>query len=436
MRAQFVIILLAGALTSATVLAEQPASPSAAASQPARLTLSEAEAKMVAHNRELQAARRALEGVKADVITAGQRPNPTVSLSSVHIYPNPSVPNGGLGSGSLREKQIDTVIGVNQLIERGGKRELRVAAAEKAAQASSEDLADTLRQLRALLRGAYYDLLMFQEKARVTSESAALFSKTLGAAELRLKAGDISPVDVARIRVDALRAQNDARQAQADRAKAQLTLAYLIGSEDAAAYRIEATDPWPPLQEGSSRPELEEVLARRPDVKAAQARIEAAEQARDLARSLRTRDVTVALQYEHFPVNGAGGDENSYGVGVSFPLFARYHFEGEIQRAEVALTAARENLGRVRALALSEIERVHTDMAAAADRLHRFKDVLLIQAQKAADGAEFAYRHGAIGVMDLLDARRTLKATQVDALTAQNDYAKALAAWQAAISDQ
>ena len=44
--------------------------------------------------------------------------------------------------------------------------------------------------------------------------------------------------------------------------------------------------------------------------------------------------------------------------------------------------------------------------------------------------AEFAYKNGAIGVMDLLDARRTLRAIQIDAATAQADYAKALAAWQ------
>jgi cobalt-zinc-cadmium efflux system outer membrane protein len=32
--------------------------------------------------------------------------------------------------------------------------------------------------------------------------------------------------------------------------------------------------------------------------------------------------------------------------------------------------------------------------------------------------------------MDLLDARRTLRAIQLDAAAAQADYAKALAAWQ------
>ena len=40
--------------------------------------------------------------------------------------------------------------------------------------------------------------------------------------------------------------------------------------------------------------------------------------------------------------------------------------------------------------------------------------------------------------MDVLDARRTLRATRLDALTAQADFSKALASWQAAteLSDE
>jgi len=60
--------------------------------------------------------------------------------------------------------------------------------------------------------------------------------------------------------------------------------------------------------------------------------------------------------------------------------------------------------------------------------------VLLAEAQKAAEGAEFAYSRGAIGVMDLLDARRQLYATRLEASGAQADYAKSFAVWQAAIA--
>jgi cobalt-zinc-cadmium efflux system outer membrane protein len=166
-------------------------------------------------------------------------------------------------------------------------------------------------------------------------------------------------------------------------------------------------------------------------VQAAQARVELADKNRELARASRTRDITGSAQFQHFP-----GDfsNNTFGVGVSVPLFTNYYFEGEIRRAEVELQSARDNLERVRALAQGEIARSRADLDAALERVQRFRDTLSQEAQRAADGAEFAYSKGAIGVLDLLDARRQLYATRLEASNTLADYAKSLAAWQAAIT--
>jgi cobalt-zinc-cadmium efflux system outer membrane protein len=388
----------------------------------ASLSLRTADALLLQKNRELQVARRAVEAAEAQTLVAGQRPNPNLSLNTVNISPN-----RGVGGGALRDKAVDSSVRLDQLIERGNKRELRIAAAKQLEAASGEDLADMLRQQRLIMRGSYYDLALAQDKVAISADTAALFQRTLAAAEQRLKAGDIASSDVARIRVDALRAQNDARAVEADRRRAQFALAYLIGVEQKADV-LGATDAWPAPQAAAAI-EMEQLIERRPDVRAARARIEAANEARELARSLRTRDVSVGVQFEHFPDN-FGNTSNSYGVGVSVPLFTRNYYEGEIAQATAAWNAAKDNLERTRALAQSEISRALADLAAAAERLARFQENLLAEAKKSSDSAEFAYKNGAIGVMDLLDARRTLRAIQLDAASAQADYAKALAAWQ------
>jgi outer membrane protein, heavy metal efflux system len=386
------------------------------------LTLRDAEMLFAERNREVQLARRATEGAEAEILTARARPNPTLSIGTTNISPS-----AGIGAGSLRDKRIDTTVGLSQLIERGGKRELRTQAAEYTAAAVHGDELDTLRQQRAALYSAYYDLVLAQERIRVTEETAAAFGKTVEAADRRLKAGDIAPTEVARINVDALRAQNDARTARAEREKAQLALAYLIGA-DREARRINAVEGWPDLH-ASFDVDLERVLTGRADVQAAQARLNASERSRDLARSLRTRDVVAGIQYERFP-----GDvsNNSYGFNVSVPLFTSYYYQGEIRRSEVEYQAAQEQLERVRAQALAEIGKATSDLTAATERIRRFREVLLAAAEKAANGAEFAYTRGAIGVMDLLDARRQFYATRLEAIAAQADYAKALTAWRAA----
>lgn len=398
------------------------------------LTLGAALDRIAARNRDVQSARRALEASRANVLAAGARPNPNLSFGAGAINPK-----AGIGAGNLRDKTVDTFVRIDQVIERGNKRELRIDNARALENAAGADLSDAVRQQRLAVAAAYYDLLEAQERVAVTAENVDLFARTIAAGEQRLKAGDIAAADLTRIRVDSLRAQNDARLAEADRVRAQVGLAFLIAAEGDAA-RLRAIDPWPipalPAVPGAEPdPDLAAAVEKRPDVRSAQLRIEAAAQARELARRLRTRDVSVGAQYDHYPSSATNtlGSGNSFGVSMMVPLFWRYGYEGEIRRAEVDYFAAQDQLERVRASALTELARARGDLRAAAERLVRYDASLLVEARRSAEYAEFAYRNGAIGVMDLLDARRVLRATQLDAAQARSDHAKALAAWQAAL---
>ncbi|MCB4811942.1 TolC family protein [Methylovorus menthalis] len=391
------------------------------------LSLSQAERLLQANNREVLFARRALEGSQADKLSAGQKPNPVLSLSSTNFKLH-----GSNGNGGLQDKTLDSIVRVDQLIERGGKRELRTAVAEDAIKASRFDLQDSMRQQTLNLRSSYYDLLLAQQAELLQQENQAIFDKVLQSAELRLKAGDISATDVARIRVDALRAKNDVRQAQADREKAQAILAYMIGQErNASSLRL--TDEWPTL---TSAPDTQNtdvtLLDQRADIQAAAARTAQAMEARKLAESLQTRDITVGVQYEHYPDDS----RNTVGAAVSIPLFTNYQYQGEIARAEVNLTTAEEARQQTQAIALGEISRARADLNAAIDKVRRYDEQMLAEAKTAADAAEFAYQHGAMGVTDLLDARRVYRTLQLDAANARADYAKSLAAWQAATQPQ
>jgi len=389
------------------------------------LTLPGAEGLLGAKNRDIAVARRVLDQARADVQVAGQPPNPQFTWSTTSINPHL-----GVGSGNLRSKTVDSVARIDQVIERGNKLNLRVDTARRLETAAGQDLSDTGRQQMLALRSAYYDLLAAQDKVVTSEDTAQLFGKSVDAAQLRQRAGDLAASDVSRIRVDALRAQNDARAAQADLSRARLALGYLIGAEAQAA-EIRAVTPWP-ARGALAAAGTDDMVNRRPDVRAAQARVEAADKARELAQAQRSRDVSVGVQMEHYPTgdNNTLGSGNSVGFSVSVPLFLRHNNEGTIARAQADWYAARDNLERVRALAQSDVLRARNDLDSAAERLNRFEADLLPAAQKAADAAEFAFKNGAIGVMDLLDARRTLKSVLIDAANARADHAKAWAAWQ------
>ena len=381
---------------------------------------------MLARNRDIQLARRAIEGAEANTIAAGAPPNPNLTVGVGSI--NPSV---GVGGGAYRDKTVDTSIRIDQLVERGDKRELRVATSQSLKLAADHDYRDTVRQQTLAVRGAFYDLMLAQDRLVIAEETTRLFDRSVAAAELRFKAGDIAASDVARLRVDALRSTNDLRSVTADVQRARLTLGLLIGAEDRAS-TIRAVDAWP-LASNLPAEAAGDVVDQRADVRAAMARADAARVARDLARSQRTRDVSFGVQYDHYPSSPANtaGNGNFYGISVSIPLFARYNFEGEIRRAESDYAAAMEALDRARAQARADVSRAYSDVLASAERLKRYDEALVVEARKSAESAEFAFRNGAMGVMDLLDARRTLRAIENDAAQARSEFAKARAAWEA-----
>jgi len=388
----------------------------------ADLSYAAAEARMLERNRDLVAARRGAEAAAAQVTIAGMRPNPVATVGTTGYGPS-----SGIGAGPLHEKRLDTVVRLDQLIERGGKRELRIDAARAVEHAAQVDVAEVARQQRALLATAYYDLKLAQSRIDLLDEVVALYERTLAAARTRLDAGDIARADVARIEVDRERARNDARSAGADLARARVALAVLMADE-AAAPALRAVDPWPAPVDAPA-PDADAIADARIDVQAAQARVAAAERARDLARSLRTRDVTVGVQVERYP---GTTPVTTLGFGVSIPLFVFNDYSGEIQAAEVARHAALDTLERTRALARAGITRARAEVQAARDRLERYDTTLLPAADRVAQAAEFAFGRGASSVIDVLDARRTWRAIRLEALAAQAEHARALALLRAA----
>lgn len=385
---------------------------------PWRLTLEEAQQLLSERNRDIRAAQRAVESAQADGLTAAQTPPSVFSANSTSINPS-----AGIGAGNLIDKRVDTVIRIDKPIERGGKRELRVAAADSGIVAARADAEDVARQQRLQLTAAYYDVKLAQEVLHISEETAALYQESERATALRLRAGDIAPSEANRLRVEALRARNDLVQAQAQLKRAQFTLAAVLSREDQAQQLI-AADAWPASTTAPPAAQPDATWEQRADVRAAASRVSQAEAAFRLARAQASTDITVGVQYERFPPDG----RNMYGVGISVPLFVGERQEGAIRRAGIDRAAADAALERTRAQAQTDLARARTDFDTAQARLARYESELLPSAQKAADAAEFGHQHGALGLLDVLDARRTLRAVRIEAEQAHADAAKAQAA--------
>jgi len=411
-------IALAGAPLASSVHAQQNVEID--------LTLQHAEELLLAADHDLLAIRLAARAAHADVITAGEAPNPQLSFNS-----SGGNIKTGIGTGYPWDKRLDSVLRIDQPLERGGKRGLRVKAASSAAAAADLDINDVLRTAKQSLTASYYDLKYAQEAEESYSSLLDFERQSLTAAESRQHAGDASAIDVARLRIEAARAESDWLHAKQATRQAQIALAELLGLGDSSE-QLHAGDEWPTLvaAHAADTSNVIDFVSKRPDVQAAQQRANAATRNLELAQAQRTRDVTVGVQYEHDLT--LGPVVNSWGVGVSVPLFVRNRYEGEIARAHADRDSAAEALEHIKLNAQLEIEQANADLSFATQRMKKYQSEVVDDARASSEAAEYAYQRGALGLTDLLDARRAYQAVKLDSLDAHNAYAKALAEWRAA----
>lgn len=397
---------LLAALLPLTGLAQSPA--------PEPLEFAAAERILLDANPAIQQARAAQAAARAGIDMAGARPNPQLTLGSTSTDP------GRAGTRGFWNSWTDNTVRVDQLVERGNKHDLRLAAADLNLSASGADLANTIRLARIDLANAWLDLRVAREIRRIANENAALAQRAADAAEVRGKAGDLAGVDVARFRADAARVANDALQAELAHARARIALAQLLGNRLPSA-QLDTSDDWPaaaPPPVGDS--------GERPDLLAARQRTQQAGALRELARAQRTRDVSVGIQYEHAGANANNSySTTSYGLSISVPLFINYDYRGEIARSEADYSAAEQQLLATRAAVGNEQARLQAELDAARARHQRLREVVLPAAEKAARGADVAIQKGAMSLTDYLDTQRSLRSARIETTLARADLARA-----------
>jgi len=383
-------------------------------------------------NPDAQAAQRAAQAALADVRAANRAPAPVLStgVSSIDLQ-------RGTGAGSFwHDKTIDKSLGLDWTWERGNKREWRTEAAERAARAARADGQDTrvVQQIGAL--GAFYDLLAAQERLQILQDLAESAGALARSATLRLKAGDLSAQEASRIAIESERAQTELESARLTRQLAMQALAGWMG-QAVPVSGWQAQGPWPQWQVEPAAADIDALVEQRPDVVAARERLAAAQAALQAAQALTQADPTLGATFDHYP---DGQQTHRWlALRISVPLNGFSRFEGEIGRAQAQKDQASDLLAKARIQALAELQGLLQSWQGHRARLQAYATRILPQAQQVAMQAELAYNKGALSLTDLLDARRTLRSTQLEATVVQNDHAHALGAWQlrsAAAQDQ
>ena len=417
----FLIGALVGAAHPWASAADAPTAPAAAAASTLNL---QQVLQAARQNPDVMAAQRAAVAARADVQAADRAPAPTLSagVSSIDLQ-------NGVGSGSFwTQKRLDKSLGLDWTWERGNKRALRTEVAERSARAAQADDSDMAVMQQIGAQNAFYDLLAAQQRLQTVQAIAQSAQQLADTAARRLKAGDLSAQEAARTRIEAERARADVHSAQLEQQQATQVLSVWTGQKPPVGGWT-AQGNWPTSAPGAAQAEdaIDALVEQRPDVAAARERVAAAQAALQAAQALRSVDPSIGASFDHYP--DGTRTNRLLALRISVPLTGGQRYDGEIGRALAQEQQSQDLLQKARLQARSELMALMQGWQASAGRLKIYDEQIVPQAAQVAAQAELAYSKGGLTLTDLLDARRTLKTTQLEALAVRNDHAKALGTW-------
>jgi len=360
----------------------------------------------------LASARARSDAASANEITAGLRPNPVFSSANEDF--NVFKPS----EFDIRRKQEFTD-NVSQLFERGRKRQARVESARLATRVSQDTYRDTERQVEAVVKTSFVGLLLAKANLQLARDNLKDYQETVRLNEIRLRAGEISPTELDRIRLEQARFENDLLSAQLAVDQSRVQLENLLGLADFPADFD--------VQGELSAPELpftladlaQKALAARPDFRAAQDSARKAEADVRLADANGTTDVVAGAEYKR---NGA---DNTIGFTFQVPLRIFDRNQGEKLRTRRELDSSRYAETAARIAVVSDVQQAYAAYRSALSRAQLYSKDYLGRAREVRDRVAFSYRHGNASLLDYLDAVRSYRDIE---LASRSSYAQVMTA--------
>jgi cobalt-zinc-cadmium efflux system outer membrane protein len=383
---------------------------------PVRITLDEAIQMAMQHNHNLLAARTTIQQSQAEETTANLRPNPTL-FGDWEYLPlfTPSAQNSAYYHDST-----EADLGLGYLIERGRKRQHRLQAAKDITAQTRSLVADNERSLTYNVASLFVNVQLAESTLELAELDLKSFGKTVEIGEMRYKAGAISEDDYLKIKLQLLQFETDFQQAQLAKVQALSDLRQLLGYESVSPdYDVAGLFDYRPLKGNLEDLQLK-AMQNRPDYRAAQQGVTAANSQYDLQKAIGKPDVTVQGNYSH--VNGIN-TATFYG-SIPLPIFNRN--QGEIARTRFAITQAQEQEKATSGQVMTDVRDAYEGLRVNDRVIQLYRSGYLEVAQKDRDISEYAYKRGAVSLLDFLDAERSYRATQLAYRQALASYLLAL----------
>ncbi len=367
----------------------------------------------LAYNQSLRANRLNVDQNKANEVTASLKPNPTVGVGAdaIPIFAPQTI-------------RFDTQIysaNMSYTVERGGKREKRVVVAKDNTKASAQNVTDNERTLKFQVGQAFINVLLAKSVLVLAKDDLANFSQEVDLNHARLVAGDLAEGDYLKLSLQKLQFEQDVSAAVLGLVQARATLRQLLGYQSVTddfdvKGTLEHTKPSVTLEDLQQK-----ALDSRPDLQAAHTGVTLANDTVSLAFGNRARDWTWSGDYSFQSPSQSGA-----GVGFSMELPIHDRNQGEIARSQAAVKQSIETEASTKVGVQTDVVNAYYGLKSNDEIVTLYESGYLKQATDSRDISNYAYQRGAASILDLLDAERSYRATQLA-------YRQALAAQMIAV---
>jgi outer membrane protein, heavy metal efflux system len=362
----------------------------AAAVSTSTMTLVEVLARVLERNPGIPASQLEIRALAQRVIQAGVKPNPEFSTELQNL---PAI----AGDGLFYSTEVSVQMG--QKLELGGKREARIAAAEKGQAVAASRFLMVKSELVAAASLAFSEVLADQERLKNQRELTRLAQQAHSTVVDRVEAGKVSPVEQTRATVALVTAQLEEDKLSRQLGLAKDRLAALWDGEGSDFSEVAGRFELPPSLSGIGGPCLE----LNPELSLMSAEIESQRAALALEQTARKPDITVSAGYRRMNFENI----NAWVMGVSIPIPLFDKREGAIAEARLRVEQAAAEKRAAQWRLRTRLTESRQEYGTALLEASALSQSAIPAAKQALEAVEEGYRLGKFDFLNLLDAQRT-----------------------------
>lgn len=379
-----------------------PSDEAMASMLPGELTADRAVAIAFANNRDLQATLEELGIARAELMQASLLRNPIFD-GELRFPGNPAKPF----ELSIAQTLLD-------LIQLPARRRLGAAMFE----VTKARVSGAVINFAAEVRADYYEL---QAEQQVLARQSTITEAARISAEIARRqheAGNISDLDLENEQAVYEQAKVDLARNQLDVLTARERLVMDMGlTKNGPDWNVQPEFEAIPAEEEPVSNLETTALARRIDIAAARAQLQAARNSLPIAKASAVDELAAGIHHDR-DVDGAKTTGPS--VAIPIPIFNRG--AAARLRAEATLRQSQQRLEALITNARSQVREAHERLVEARSRAEYLRIVVVPRRQRIVSLTQLEYNSMHRGVFELIQARQNLARAERDLVMAQRDY--------------